>query len=304
MTPTPLHDVWEVPGGAIVPAGWFHDLGVPVFPIADGTKEPATNGASWKGYRSTRAQATSWRAYGVPLGHASGLAVVDGDSAAVAAWVAAHLPPTPFTVTTGPYHDGSPGRGLHRYYRAANPLPSYIHRDGLTIENRNEGLYVLGPGSHHPSGVIYTASWSWNIDDVPFFPADFLFDDGSGPQASAEGTGGTFVLPEAIVEPYRRKTMHALMRALVAHGMALHGATEVCYAVNRTRCHPPLDVETTKLGEFLRRAYKQKDRVDFVRAPKIGWALAGSLLEIGLSAEVVIAAVRSVTPDFDPETSE
>jgi hypothetical protein len=63
-------------------------------------------------------------------------------------------------------------------------------------------------------------------------------------------------------------------------------------------------VEATKLGAFLSRAYKQKDRADFVRAPKTGWTLAGSLLEIGVPVDVVIAAVRSVTPDFDPETSE
>ena len=282
-------------------ARWFHDRGVHVFPTVN--KVPAVpKGTSQFDYRCTREQAGRFREYGVPLGL---FAVVDSDNPKAEAWNAEHLPDTPFKVTTGPYHDGSPGRGRHRYYRFVGDAPRFIHRDGHTIEFKHRGQYAVGPGSRRPDGVIYTADdWSWNIHDVPIFPADFLFDDGSGPQASVEGTGGTFVLPEAIVEPYRRKTMHALMRALVAHGMGLDGATEVCYAVNRTRCDPPLDVETTKLGEFLRRAYKQKDRADFVRAPKTGWLLAAALLELGLSVPVTLVAVRSITPDFDPETSE
>jgi hypothetical protein len=34
---------------------------------------------------------------------------------------------------------------------------------------------------------------------------------------------------------------------------------------------------------------------------KTGWELCGSLIEVGLSAEAALVAVRSVTPDFDPE---
>ena len=38
--------------------------------------------------------------------------------------------------------------------------------------------------------------------------------------------------------------------------------------------------------------------------PKTGWELAGALCAIGLSVEAVIVAVKSVTPDFDPETTD
>lgn len=301
---TPLRDLWEVPDDGILPAGWFHDLGVPVFPIASGTKEPATNGASWKGYRSTRAQATSWRAYGVPLGSASGLTVVDTDFAADETWVAAQLLDTPFKVRTGPYHDGSPGNGRQRYYRTNGPLPSTIHRDGLSIENRNEGLYVLGPGSVHPSGVIYTADdWSWDIRDVPFFPSDFVFNDGSCPQqVSVGGTGGPLVLPASILKQ-RHEAIHKIMRCLVAHGVPLDGAMKVCRIENKTKCSPPLTDKELN-DAFLRRAYHQKDRADFVRSPQTGWELAGSLCAVGLSVEAVLVAVRSIDPTFDPETSE
>lgn len=282
----------------MTPAVWFHLHGVHVFPVHG--KEPAVaKGTSQFDYRCTREEAARLKNYGVPLGRcgAGWLTVVDTDEAPDEAWVAANLLPTPFRVRTG--------KGWHRYFRATGPLPSYIHRSGLTIENRNQGLYVVGPGSRHPSGAVYTAAeWSWRWEDIPFFPADFVFDDGSCPHATTGGTGVPFVLPEVIFPKFRHDTLHKLMRALVAHGLGLDGAREVCYAVNRTHCRPPLDEKATHLDKFLTRAFDQRDRADFVRAPKTGWELAGALLEIGLSVDTTIAAVRSVTPDFDPEISE
>jgi hypothetical protein len=283
----------------VTPALWFFDHGVHVFPVHG--KEPAVaKGTSWKDYNCSREQAARFRSYAVPLGR---LAVPDTDNPADSAWVTSHLPPTPFRVRTA--------RGWHSYYRLTGEAPHFIHRDGHTIEFRQQGQYVVGPGSVHPSGAIYTASeWSWCWDDIPFFPVDFVFNDGSCPKVSVGGTGGPFVLPEAIVEPCRHETLHKLMRSLVANGVPFAGALTVCRMENRTRCHPPLKdnaldegIDNT-LDVFLRRAYKQKDRADFVRSPKTGWALAGGLLELGLSVEAALAAVRSISPDFDPETSE
>jgi hypothetical protein len=161
----------------MTPAEWFKKHGVHVFPTMN--KVPAVSkGTSWKDYRCTREHAAGFREYGVPLGL---LAVADSDTRAAEIWNAANLPDTPLTVTTGPYHDGSPGRGRHRYYRLVGDAPNFIHRDGQTIEFKHRGQYVVGPGSIRPDGVIYTAdAWSWDLDGVPFFPVrDFCFDDGS-----------------------------------------------------------------------------------------------------------------------------
>ena len=122
------------------------------------------------------------------------------------------------------------------------------------------------------------------------------------PQASAGATGGPFVLPDRIVKPQRHDTLHKLMRSLVAHGLPFDAALTVCLIANRDHCHPPI-ADDDDLTRFLRRAYQQKDRADFVRAPKTGWDLAGRLLDLGLSVDVILDAVRTVTPDFDPETS-
>src|SRR5688500_10947705 len=81
-------------GGAVtrmIPACWFHDLGVSVFPTID--KAPAIpKGASWKGYGCTREEAARFREYAVVLGV---VAVVDSDTPTAEAWNAAHLPATP-----------------------------------------------------------------------------------------------------------------------------------------------------------------------------------------------------------------
>ena len=143
-------------------AAWFHDLGVHVFPTRN--KVPAVpEGASQFDYRCSRAQAVGFSEYGVPggvrSGHDDGLTIVDADSATTKAWALAHLPGKSFTVTTGPYHDGSDGFGLHLYFRTRGPLPSAIRRDGLSLENRNAGVvYVVGPGSVRPDGVVYRPS--------------------------------------------------------------------------------------------------------------------------------------------------
>jgi Bifunctional DNA primase/polymerase, N-terminal len=273
-------------------AVWFHDHGVHVFPVHG--KEPAVpKGSSWKDWRGDVARL---RNYAVALSAALG--VLDTDNRDDELWVLqqiAHrvIPDTPLLVETA--------RGFHRYYRLAGPLPKFLHRDGHTLEFRNEGQYVVGPGSAHPSGTTYTALyWSWRWEDIPFFQADFVFDDRP---LAASSDGQPLTLPEIINEKERHETLHKLMRSLAAHGVPLEGALKTCAAANLAKCRPPLEANEN-LDRFLRRAYQQRDRADFVRAPKRGWDLAGSLLDVGLPIDAVLVAVRSIDPTFDPETSE
>jgi hypothetical protein len=93
------------------------------------------------------------------------------------------------------------------------------------------------------------------------------------------------------------------MRSLVARCVPLDGALAACHLENLAKCRPPLD-DHDELDRFLRRAYEQKDRADFVCTPQTAWDLAGGLIEIGLSVEATLVAVRSVTPDFDPNQPE
>jgi hypothetical protein len=234
---------------------WFHDLGVHVFPTS--SKVPAVpKGTSQFDFRCTREQAARFREYGVPLGL---FAVADSDSAQTEAWNAAHLPDTPFKVTTGPFHDGSPGRGRHRYYRLVGDAPHFFHRDGYTIEFRHRGQYVVGPGSRRPEGVIYTAdAWSWNIDDVPFFPVTgFLFDDGSCGRFSAPGEPYEF--PEVVRAGERHDQLFRLLRSFKGSGSDFAMTREIVGLANQNRCDPPL-AEDDVFERWFARQWNKPDR--------------------------------------------
>lgn len=235
-------------------ATWFIDHDVTVFPLKneppDQRKEPA---CKWMDYTCTRALAERFRNYGVRLGT---LLVVDADTAINAIWVAEHIPATPFYVKTG--------RGAHAYYRnPAGKRPAFLHRDGLTIETKNHGMYVVGPGSVHPSGTIYTAAdWSWNWDDIPEFPADFNFDDGSCGKRSKDGD--PFELPEFVEGGERHDILNRMILSFVGSSWAdqFDGSVDKLRAEMlqisknycRNICRPPL-VWNRTLASFFARSF-------------------------------------------------
>ncbi len=235
---------------------WFCDHGISIFPTVN--KVPAVpKGTSWKDYRCPREQAARFREYGVPLGS---LAVADSDSPPAEAWSAANLPQTPLIVTTGPYHDGSPGHGRHRYYRLAGDAPHFIHRDGYTIEFKHAGQYVVGPGSRRPDGVIYTANaWSWVFAEIPVFPvADFVWDDrplaARGPVA-----GDRYEFPAAVHAGERHDQLFRLLRSCKARDWDREMTREIVSLANQDRCQPPLD-EDEQFERWFTRAWQQADR--------------------------------------------
>lgn len=245
------------PGGAVALARWFGDYGVCTFPIKPGTKEPDTNGRSWKGWRGP----IPGRAYGVELGT---LLVVDGDSPEAQDAIARFMPPTPFVVTTGPYHDRpiADGRGAHHYYR--NPFgkrPSFIHRLSLPIESRNHGQYVVGPGSLHPSGVTYEpANWSWRWDDIPVLPEDFPFDDGTAPKAAIDGH---FEMPDVVLAGQRTDMLFRLVRSLKAQGHTKADVEMMVRNANLMYCKPPRPASW--FPAWFARAWNRPDRADFIK---------------------------------------
>lgn len=232
------------------PRLWFYDLGFHIFPTVD--KVPAvTKGTSQFDYRCPREQAERFKEYGVPLGL---LGVADSDSPETEAWVATHLPPTPFKVRTA--------RGIHRYYRLIWDAPHFFHRDSLTIEFRHAGQYVVGPDSVRPNGATYTAdAWSWNENDLPFFPKDFLFDDGSCGRFSGNGdaTGEGYEFPEAVHGGRRHWELHRLLRSWKGSGLSIEEAREVVHLANEARCHPPL-VENAVFEKWFLRQWNKPDR--------------------------------------------
>lgn len=236
--------IWEVP--APVPAPWFLRHGVGVFPLRPRGKEPAC--ASWDDYVCTPSQADLLVNYGVRLGR---LAVLDTDSPESERWAVSVAPATPFVVTTA--------RGQHRYYRLGGPLPKFIHRQGLTVEFRNAGQYVVGPGSVHPSGVVYTArDWSWCWQDIPFFPPDFLFDD-RAPSERGSADGQPYEFPEFAQAGERHDHLFRQLRSCKAKGWDRKATREIVTMANRSRCRPPL-VEDHDFERWFNRAWNNHDR--------------------------------------------
>jgi hypothetical protein len=232
------------------PRTWFYDLNIFIFPTHD--KVPAVaKGTSQFDFRCTRDQASRFKEYGVPLGL---FGVADSDSPETEAWVAAHLPPTPFQVRTA--------RGLHRYYRLVWDAPHFFHRDTHTIEFRHRGQYVVGPGSVRPNGAAYMAApWSWNINDVPFFPKDFLFDDGSCGQFAANSTDDAegYEFPDAVHGGRRHWELHRLLRSWKGSGFSMEEAREIVHLANENRCYPPL-AEDAKFEKWFVRQWNKPDR--------------------------------------------
>jgi hypothetical protein len=151
---------------------------------------------------------------------------------------------------------------VHFYYRApGRPTPAFIHRDGLVIEARRIGQYVVGPGSVHPSGCIYKATaWSWFWDELPVFPADFRFDDGT---RRTTLVGQPYEVPGRVVAGERTAELFKFVRSFKARGASEVMARFAVEQFNRDRCQPPKPAQW--LWRWFNRAWHQADRPDFAQ---------------------------------------
>ncbi len=231
-------------------AVWFIDNGIGIFPIKTRSKEPACR--SWDDFVATREDAARYSNYGVRL--ASWLGVIDTDSPESEAFIALQIssgviPNTPFVVRGA--------RGLHRYYRLNREhTPKFIKREGLTIEFRNAGQYVVGPGSLHPTGVTYVASeWSWRLTDLPIFPADFEF--GGDTNRAIEGDGLAYQMQE-VSSGERHDALYKLLRSLKALGNDKESVWWCVQQANENFCSPPLS--SAGLRRWFDRGFDASDR--------------------------------------------
>jgi len=148
-------------------------MGLCVIPLKPREKTPAIE---WKPYQVERPSSealTSWfgnganHNAGIPLGKVSGVVVVESDSDEAEEWCAANLPATPMMTRSK--------RGVHRYYRRPDrdDIPAfYTIGKSLKIEIKRDGQYVVGPGSLHPSGHVYSeiAPWPSSTSALPELP--------------------------------------------------------------------------------------------------------------------------------------
>ncbi|MHB8628761.1 MAG: bifunctional DNA primase/polymerase [Aggregatilineales bacterium] len=131
--------------------------GFSIFPLLEKDKKPALS--SWKQFQERRAtliELFQWREqfpranYGVVTGEVSGIFVIDADDLDIADHWHNRLPDT---------KEVSTGRGVHFYLKLPPgvTIANTTHKgDGWDV--RGNGGYVVGEGSVHPSGAIYTSN--------------------------------------------------------------------------------------------------------------------------------------------------
>jgi hypothetical protein len=139
--------------------------GLRVFPAKARSKKPATD---WKRYQQeqpTNGDLLKWDLSPcnvcVVTGSPSGIVVVDVDSPEAQRLIdSLGLPLTP-TVRTA--------RGCHLYFKAPPyEVRNSVNIEGVKLDIRGDGGYVVGPGSIHPDGAAY--EWLVSPDEAAFAP--------------------------------------------------------------------------------------------------------------------------------------
>jgi hypothetical protein len=151
----------------------MRERGIPVFPIPYRSKKPV---CSWKRYQTElpiEDEVKAWFAYSpsnyaIVTGSLSGLVAIDCDSEETVGEIEKKYP-TPWVQRTS--------RGKQFFYQhPGGSIPNKAHLNGVPLDIRGDGGYVVGPHSVHPSGAVYTIenSWTGTPKDLPLFPMEIL----------------------------------------------------------------------------------------------------------------------------------
>lgn len=168
----------------------LHDHGFQVVVVPLKGKHPTIPWATYQDQRVPRAQVEEWFSQGehnlaIITGAISGVVVVDGDSAQACEFIEETCTATPMIVQTR--------KGRHYYYRHPGikvPNAARIF-DIPPVDLRGDGGLVIGPGSIHPTGIIYQMALGSDITS----PADLPLYDPEWFPGSAKAPETTFVRP-------------------------------------------------------------------------------------------------------------
>lgn len=145
-------------------------------PIPFGLKY--SQGFEWKEYQThpaTTSQIIEWgltfdnRNYGIITGRTSGIVVIDADDIEAQQLVQQRCPDTPIMQMSG--------RGQHFIYRYPTHLAHVPTNKGITVggnkrklDIKGDGGLILGPGSLHHSGGIYSMVEPWTAERFAMMP--------------------------------------------------------------------------------------------------------------------------------------
>lgn len=262
----------KAPFADAAPHYWAN--GLPAIPLVAGQKYPGIKGWQEFAHRMPTAEEQSaWMAQyaggniGLPLGPASGLAIIDIDveDAAIIDRLCACLPSSPW-VRVGK-------KGMALAFRHDPSVPNFKLRgpDGkLWVEYLSTGNQVVLPGSIHPdTGCPYTSDTNlWEVlDQVQPTPAnlkDLLSSViGTGARRN-ESSGNDQIVPEGGRHTYITSNVGRMLN------LGLEGEALAAYAndINQKFCSPPLDAD--EVARIVRDANEKWDRGDGLPCTDLG----------------------------------
>ncbi len=167
----------------------YRKAGFSVIPLLPKSKKPAIPWREFQKRLPTEEELEAWFGngnrynIGIVTGEVSGLAVLDADSAEAVEWCEANLPRTQ-TVKTA--------RGRHYYFKFMPGLKNSVKINGLKIDVRGEGGYVVVPFSEHETGILYAWVEGRGLGDLPLadFPAHLFVEKGKKALAASKAKLG------------------------------------------------------------------------------------------------------------------
>ena len=149
------------------------------------------------------------------------------------------LPDTPTSITGG--------GGKHLLFKHEPGKKNTVKADGLSIDLRTTGGYVILPPSLHRSGRRYAWEATAHPDDLPladmpsWLRAIFPDRDAPRPAAPITTTTGTQTTTESIPEGRRNSTLTSKAGTMHRRNMSPAAITAALWLENTEKCKPPLD---------------------------------------------------------------
>ena len=234
----------------------YAELGLAVFPLIEGEKEPITQHGFQNATTDPRQIKLWWTKrpnanIGIATGQISGgLVAIDMDIDKEKGKDGYHvfmdwcknnflmLPDSWLSIT---------GRGgYHLFYKSAFKVPT--KRDWLQdVDIRGDGGYVVAPPSIHPNGTTY--EWEQDPGEYELITTDDMdveFVMNSVIASVELSNNEPLKVPDEIPEGSRDETMFKLACKYQAMGMSDEAMLAALLAENEKRCKPPLDEKTIR----------------------------------------------------------
>lgn len=176
--------------------------------------------------------------WGLVTGKDSGITVIDVDAKNDGVDTYRNLT-SKLDIPKGTYVVGTGGGGYHIYYGYDPSVPTRSRTLGDGIDTRNDGGYVVAPGSTHISGGKYELKKAVDISELMPFPSPLrtLAESVSSTGPSGDGT---FDFEAEIIEGGRNDTITRYAGKLLSAGLSQGDTLALLNAWNKEYCVPPL----------------------------------------------------------------